>query len=253
MLNRAPVGRTRRAAERNTRTTSEVKFKAHLNMKTTITLVALIGALLSAHAQGTFKASLSTSPPENAWFPAFAEFTLDGSSNRFNITFGYEYIIPTSARLVGTNSEFTFDLGPALIVIHSPGGPDGWPDGYDGSTSFFGSFLLADNLREDFVAGRTTLLLLGSGVGDFRGAVLPTSRPLIRELDRQGSTLRFRFTAEVFYRYTVEYTESVGARNWLPLTNYVAKLGNFEAVVTDSVTNAGARFYRIRKEFCACR
>ena len=222
-------------------------------MKATIGLVALIGALLSAHAQGTFRASLSTIPPENSWFPAFSDFSLDGSSNRFNITFGYEGIIPTTARLVGTSSESTFDLGPPHIVIHSPLPPVPSPDGYDGSTSFFGSFLLPNDLREDFIAGRTTLFLLGSEVGDFRGAVLPASRPLVQGLDRQGSMLRFQFTAEALYRYTVEYTESVGATDWMSLTNYLAKIQSFEAVVTDSVTNAGARFYRIRKEFCACR
>jgi len=219
-------------------------------MKTTITLGALIGVLFSAHAQGTFRASLSTIPPESSWFPAFGDFSLDGSSNRFSITFGYEGIIPTTARLVGTSSESVFDLGSPFIVIHSPL-PS--PDGYDGSTSFSGSFLLPDNLREDFIAGRTTLLLRGSDVGDFHGAVLPASRPLIQRLDRQGSTLRFQFTAEPLYRYTVEYTESAGAANWLALTNYLAKVQSFEAVVTDSVTNGGARFYRIRQEFCACR
>ena len=214
-------------------------------MKRIISFIGLLGMVVSATAQSTFVASLAPlSPtPENSGIPASAEFSLAGSAVKFSIRFGREFIIPTSARL----GQFAFDLGTPLIVIHSPGP---WPDGYDGSTTFFGSFVLPDPVRADLVAGRANLFLPGSSVGDFSGAVLPAlvARPVIAGLDRQGTLLRFHFTAESPYRYTVEYAESVGKPLWLALTNILAETQTVEAVVTDSVTNGPARFYRIRKD-----
>jgi len=218
-------------------------------MKRTSSLIVLLGMVVSATAQSAFIASLAPEvpTPENSDIPAHAEFSLTGSAVSFVIRFGLENIIPTSAHLPGEGAEFTFDLGTPFIVIHSPGP---WPDGYDGSTTFSGSFLLPDSLRADLVAGRANLFLPGSAVGDFSGAVLPVSvaRPVIAGLDRQGSLLRFQFTAEPLYRYAVQYSELVRAPQWLPLTNILVEMQTVEAVVTDSVTNGPERFYRIRKE-----
>lgn len=220
-------------------------------MKRTSSLLVLLGTVVSATAQSAFIASLAPEvpTPENSNIPASAEFSLTGSAVSFVIRFGLENIIPTSARLRGENREFTFELGTPFIVIHSPGP---WPDGYDGSTTFSGSFLLPDSLRAELLAGRANLFLPGSAVGDFSGAVLPLSvaRPVIAGLDRQGSLLRFHFTAEPLYRYAVEFSESVRAPapQWSPLTNILVEMQTVEAVVTDSVTNGPARFYRIHKE-----
>ncbi len=222
-------------------------------MKQLSSLIGLLAIVASATAQSTFVASLAPvfPTPENSGIPASAQFSLSGSAVRFTIQFGREFIIPTSARFQGTSGEFAFDLGTPLIVIHSPGP---WPDGYDGSTIFFGSFVLPDTVRADLVAGRTELFLRGSAVGDFSGAVLPVlvTRPVIAGLDRQGSLLRFHFMAESPYRYTVQYAESVGTPLWTPLwlslTNILAETQTVEAVVTDSVTNGPARFYRVRKD-----
>jgi hypothetical protein len=109
---------------------------------------------------------------------------------------------------------------------------------------------LPDSLRDDFVAGRTTLLLLGGQLGDRSGAVWPASPPLIKGLDRQGSSFGIHFTAEAPYRYTVEYTESLGVGNWSELGQVAAVSQTFEAVVTDSTTSGAARFYRIRRTLC---
>jgi PEP-CTERM motif len=145
-------------------------------MKTTIVLATLVASLLTGRAQGTFSSSLSpiVPTPDNSWVKATGEFSLDGVSTGFMITFGLEGVIPTTARLVGASSDFMFDLGSPHIAVHSPGP---WPDGYDGATSFYGSFSLPDPLRDDFLAGRTTLLLTGSFLGDYQGTVLPVPEP----------------------------------------------------------------------------
>jgi hypothetical protein len=225
-------------------------------MKTISSLIILLlGTVVAATAQSNFRASLAPTEPENSWIPASAAFSLDGPSASFTISLGYELsgaAPPTTARLGGTNAEFTFELVTPSIVVHFPlpWPSEPWPFDYGPSTSFGGSFLLPDNLREDFIAGRTTLLLLGGQVGDFSGAVLPVSPPLIKGLDRQGSSFGIHFTAEPPYQYTVEYTESLRVTNWSELGKVGAASRTFEAVVTDSVTNGAARFYRIRRELC---
>src|SRR2546425_11210554 len=99
-------------------------------MKTAIILAVILAALLTTQAQSTLSSSLSpiNPTPENSWFRATGEFSLDGTSTSFAVTFGLEAVIPSLARLVGTSSDFTFDLGSAHIAIHSPGP---WPNGYD--------------------------------------------------------------------------------------------------------------------------
>lgn len=145
-------------------------------MKTAIVLAALLASLLTVRSQGAFSSSLSPIVPtlDNSWFRATGEFSLAGAATDFTITFGLEGVIPTTARLVGASSGVIFDLGPSDIEIHSPGP---WPGGYDGATLFHGSFSLPDTLRNDFLAGRTTLLLTGSRLGDFQGAVVPVPEP----------------------------------------------------------------------------
>jgi len=83
-------------------------------------------------------------------------------------------------------------------------------------------------------------------------AVLLPPRPVIRDLERSGGLLRFRFTGEPPNDYFVEFTQSFPATNWLSLTNFRAKLQTIEAVVTDSLTNRPARYYRLRQQDCQC-
>jgi hypothetical protein len=83
-------------------------------------------------------------------------------------------------------------------------------------------------------------------------AVLVPPRPVIEGLERVGGLLRFRFTGEPPNDYFVEFAESFPATNWLSLTNFRAKLQTIEAVVTDSLTNRPARFYRLRQQDCQC-
>jgi hypothetical protein len=83
-------------------------------------------------------------------------------------------------------------------------------------------------------------------------ATLVASAPRIETVERQGNLLRFNFTGEPPYIYYVEHTEALPAQSWVTLTNFVAKIGTIQALVTDPMTNR-ARFYRIRKEPCFCR
>ena len=85
-------------------------------------------------------------------------------------------------------------------------------------------------------------------------AVFIGSAPLVMDhVERDENSLRFHFSGEPPYDYTVEYAQSPAATNWLPLASYRAKVAPIDIVVTDSFTNAPARFFRVRKEPCGCR
>jgi len=83
-------------------------------------------------------------------------------------------------------------------------------------------------------------------------AVLVTP-PAIDRIERDGNSIRFHLTGPQQYVYTVEFTDSLTTTNWSPLATYVAKLQAIDGVVTNSFTNAQARFFRVRQEFCYCR
>ncbi len=199
----------------------------------------MLGSLLSASAQSAFKTAF-TPTPENASVPARANFLLDGPSASFVIWFGFEGIVPSTARLVGAETNFTFELGPPLTVIHSPGGPDGWPDGYDGATVFLGSFVVPDSLRNDFVNGRATLLLQGSGVGDFRGTVVP-----ILAIERVASNVVLSWPAATTNFVLESVTALPSSAAWVTVTNAPTVVGN-KNTVTDAA-RGGSRFYRLKR------
>jgi hypothetical protein len=113
-----------------------------------------------------------------------------------------------------------------------------------------------DSLRIDGVLGltlRTCADLPNEFTHSNVVAILVPPRPHIEGLERQGATIRFRFSGEPPYDYFVEYSQSVPAQNWLSLTNFRAKIGTIQALVTDEVTNSATRFYRIRRQPCLCR
>jgi hypothetical protein len=76
--------------------------------------------------------------------------------------------------------------------------------------------------------------------------------PVIDRIERGDGSLRFHFAGEPPNDYTVEYADSLAEPRWLPLTTYRAKLTAIDIVVTNSFTNASARFFRLRKEPCNC-
>lgn len=219
-------------------------------MKSMLAFLALLAAVAGSHAQNNFIASLEpdalSAPPDCSGIPSRAEFSLDGSALRFTIRFGLESVIPTAAYLQGF-THLGFELGPPSIVIHSPGP---WPDGYDGSTTFSGTFPVSEELRRELAFGIVEVVLRGSAVGDFRGQILSSavSRPEIRSVDRAGSSLRFHFVAEPHFEYALEATATLDNPGWASLTNFVAEGQSAEAIFSDTIADATARFYRIRKQ-----
>ena len=83
-------------------------------------------------------------------------------------------------------------------------------------------------------------------------AVLVTP-PAIDRIERDGNSIRFHLTGPQLYDYTVEFTDSLTAPNWQASASYRAKIGPIDVVVTNSLTSAQARFFRVRQEFCYCR
>jgi hypothetical protein len=83
--------------------------------------------------------------------------------------------------------------------------------------------------------------------------VVAVLAPGIDLIERDGNSLRFHFTGQPLYDYTVEFTDSLSPASWQALARYRAKLGPIDVVVTNSFTNAQMRFFRLRQDFCFCR
>src|SRR3989442_1050862 len=81
----------------------------------------------------------------------------------------------------------------------------------------------------------------------------PTPPPAIDRLERDGNSIRFHLTGPQLYDYTVEFTDSLTSPNWQASASYRAEIGPIDVVVTNSLTSAQARFFRVRQEFCYCR
>ena len=210
-----------------------------------IPFLILLGVAITGTSQTSFRAALNTSPSSE--ITGAAGFTLDGSTARFTISINRERIVPASAQLIGPRATLTFGLGNPFVIVHSPGP---WPNGYDGSTAFFGPFDLPPDLQSDFRAGLTILELRTSEVGDLRGQVLPDPGPQLTTLGKQGAELRLGFVAQPPYRYTVEVSSDLGMSSASSLTNVSALSQTFSVVVTEPITATGERFYRIRRVLC---
>jgi hypothetical protein len=84
-------------------------------------------------------------------------------------------------------------------------------------------------------------------------AMLLTNPVVIDRIERDGSSMRFHFTGQQLYVYTVEYSDSLTVPNWQTNSSHVAKLGPIDVVVTNSLSAAQTRYFRIRTEPCYCR
>jgi len=84
-------------------------------------------------------------------------------------------------------------------------------------------------------------------------AMLEQTTVAIDRLEREGDMMHFHFTGPPPYLYTVESSDSLGTTNWVPVASYLAKIQTVDVVVTNSFTNANARFFRVRQEPCNCR
>ena len=84
-------------------------------------------------------------------------------------------------------------------------------------------------------------------------ATLLTNPVVIDRIHRNGDSMLFHFTGQQLYDYTVEYSDSLTTPNWQTHSSYRAKLGPIDLVVTNSLSAAQTRYFRIRYEFCGCR
>ena len=84
-------------------------------------------------------------------------------------------------------------------------------------------------------------------------AALVLNPIVIDRIERDGDSMRFHFTGQQLYDYTVEYTDSLTTPNWQTNSSYRAKLGPIDVVVTNSLSAAQTRYFRIRTEPCYCR
>ena len=76
---------------------------------------------------------------------------------------------------------------------------------------------------------------------------------VIDRIERDSNSMRFHFTGQQLYGYWVEYSDSLTTPNWQTQTSYLAKVGPIDLVVTNSLSAAQMRYFRIRYEFCNCR
>jgi len=84
-------------------------------------------------------------------------------------------------------------------------------------------------------------------------ATLIPNSVVIDRIERDVASMRFHFTGQQLYVYTVEYSDSLTTPNWQTNSSYRAKLGPIDVVVTNSLSAAQTRFFRIRTEPCYCR
>ena len=76
---------------------------------------------------------------------------------------------------------------------------------------------------------------------------------VIDRVEKDGGTIRFHFIGQPPYDYTVEFADSLTMPHWQTLASYRAKVENIDVVVTNSLTHASSRFFRVRQEPCGCR
>jgi hypothetical protein len=74
---------------------------------------------------------------------------------------------------------------------------------------------------------------------------LPVSAPAIQNVQASGGTIQFSFSATGGQACVVQYSGSLSPGSWQTLTNIPAPPASTNIVVSDTLTNAAARFYRV--------
>jgi len=186
---------------------------------------------------------------------SFIQVTINPTESLATMTFLGEDQQTVFAIVSCTGSPFRFSFDQGLIVANSvvfhrdPGPPPGQIHWNYTATN------LANQLRVDGMIGLGQSECADLPSQFFHSnvvAVLVSLPTVIEGLAQEDGLLRFQFKGVPPNDYFVEYTESLPAMNWLSLTNFRAKLQPIEAVVTDSITNHPARFYRVRQQDCQC-
>ena len=84
-------------------------------------------------------------------------------------------------------------------------------------------------------------------------AKLEQGSTVLDQVKREADSLCFHFMGQPPNLFTVEFTDALPATNWFPLATYLAKIQTIDVLVTNSLTNAQSRFFRVRQEPCNCR
>jgi len=91
-------------------------MKTTTSLKGTASLLLALSLAFSACAQGTFRADLTPliPNPDIPSYSAVARLSFDGATVSFSVWFGWAGVVPTEARVLGSSSEFGFDLGGSI-------------------------------------------------------------------------------------------------------------------------------------------
>jgi hypothetical protein len=139
------------------------------------------------------------------------------------------------------------------IIIRLPGEPPLPDDHYWAHHTWRGSASISDTMAADLLRGEAMLTVDYGPWGTVSGRIVAVSPAVIDRIERDGNSIRFHLTGPQLYDYTVEFTDSLTTTSWSPLARYRAKLEPIDVVVTNSFTNAQARFFRVRQDSCSCR
>jgi hypothetical protein len=96
-------------------------------------------------------------------------------------------------------------------------------------------------------SGTTTNAPYGYALSAVRlSEYLRPQAPIITAVRRNGGALTFRFLTESDRLYSVEFKPDFEGSSWQTLTNIAGTGGS--AMVTDALSSAPERFYRVRAE-----
>jgi len=178
----------------------------------------------------------------------------------------------------GTTAKLTF-LGPDLQTVFTS---YPWVAGRTFAFSFNDGIVLPDRIQfgdgppvrggvADWFyvvrdAGGGSVGISGTAITPMFGADVPnqfkhtnvvatllTNPVVIDRIHRDGDSMFFHFTGQQLYIYTVEYSDSLTNPNWQTNSTHIAKLGPADVVVTNTLSAAQTRYFRIRTEPCYCR
>jgi hypothetical protein len=174
----------------------------------------------------------------------------------------------------GTSARLTFLRPDMFTVFRSPQEPPGFPFSFANGMVFSNYIrflspapLPAWNSWSYTVTNLADRLEInGAAVSSPEGADVPNqfehanvvatlvpNPTVLDHVARNGTNIQFHFSGRAPYDYTVEFTDSLIKPDWQELATYRAKLQTIDVTVTQPLTNAQSRFFRIRQQPCDCR
>ena len=237
------------------------------------TLSLLMLAIRSAQAQTTFKSGFyEINSGQYSECCGFA-----GIPDKYELPDERQQFVELSVDPGGTTARLTF-LGPDLRTVFTS---YPWTDrtlafSFDNGIVFsnyiqFGDFVFSPfhPMGDWYYIVRDlsgNLEISGTAISPMFGADVPNrfthtnvvatlvpNPVVIDRVERDGDSMRFHFTGRPLYDYWIEYSDSLTTPNWQTQASYRAKVLPIDLVVTNSLSAAEMRYFRIRYEFCNCR